>query len=366
MSATPTDAFPQTYVREGDFVAMPLAFPDVSEPLEDDSAFITAIHAAGRLPQVYGATAGRRAHAFLAAPKPPSGVVMYFPLPETVRHVVALRYGAQPAHRVYALAATEAGACLCAFPAMGGGDGIQEWGYLQPDVPVLAEWPGETPLALARIGESTLLVLTDRHLRRFPMDDGKEAGLAGSFDAPLLPGLHVAPDGSACVLGQSGSLFVLRDGDERVSSEKLSVPFGGSGVLMRGMGACIVAGDDAGNLFRLDLTASAAAPLGQAPLAPIHCLALHPDGRVFGFCGDGIGRLFVIDPGEAPRDLGVVTAVHGAKRYAFHLGCASVGPGGEIYFGENDRGGHLWIYHPAWGGAPRFHQSSPKSPNWLE
>jgi hypothetical protein len=45
-------------------------------------------------------------------------------------------------------------------------------------------------------------------------------------------------------------------------------------------------------------------------------------------------------------DLGAVAGVLGAKRYAYTLCHAVVGPDGEIYFAEDDRGGHLWVYFP--------------------
>jgi len=61
-------------------------------------------------------------------------------------------------------------------------------------------------------------------------------------------------------------------------------------------------------------------------------------------------RLFcIVRPRNAVpayRDLGAASATLPAKRYGMAFSCAVVGKGGEIYFGEDDRGGHLWTYFP--------------------
>jgi len=56
---------------------------------------------------------------------------------------------------------------------------------------------------------------------------------------------------------------------------------------------------------------------------------------------------FVYDPRrESVRNLGVAISVLNRRRYGYEFSCAVTNRDGEIYFGENDRGGHLWVYFP--------------------
>ena len=76
-------------------------------------------------------------------------------------------------------------------------------------------------------------------------------------------------------------------------------------------------------------------------------MAVTFDGRVFGFCGDEIARMFCYDPDAGcVTDLGVAVSVIQRRRYGYVFGDAVVGREGEIIFGENDNQGHLWLYFP--------------------
>lgn len=77
-------------------------------------------------------------------------------------------------------------------------------------------------------------------------------------------------------------------------------------------------------------------------------MAVTRDGRVFGFCGDGISRMFCYDPRhEKVVDLGVAFSVIERRRYGYTFGDAVMGRDGQIFFGEDDDLGHLWLYFPS-------------------
>jgi hypothetical protein len=77
-------------------------------------------------------------------------------------------------------------------------------------------------------------------------------------------------------------------------------------------------------------------------------MAVTSDGRLFGFCGDGIAKMFCYDPGRRDiTDLGAAVSVLERRRYGFVFGDAVTGRGGEIIFGEDDDLGHLWLYFPS-------------------
>jgi hypothetical protein len=76
-------------------------------------------------------------------------------------------------------------------------------------------------------------------------------------------------------------------------------------------------------------------------------LAVTFDGRVFGFCGEGIAKLFCYDPNRKEiTDLGAAVSVLERRRYGYAFGDAVTGRDGEIIFGEDDDFGHLWLYFP--------------------
>jgi hypothetical protein len=71
------------------------------------------------------------------------------------------------------------------------------------------------------------------------------------------------------------------------------------------------------------------------------------DGRLFGWCGEGIARMFCHDPAAGElRDVGCGVSVLQRRRYGYQFAAAAVGRDGQLYFGEDDDLGHLWLYFP--------------------
>jgi hypothetical protein len=105
--------------------------------------------------------------------------------------------------------------------------------------------------------------------------------------------------------------------------------------------------DEAGRLFAFDEDHGFSGPLGQTPLAAVGPMAATFDGRVFGFCGTEMARLFCFDPAtRTVTNLGGAASVIERRRYGYAFGDAVTGRDGEIVFGEDDNGGHLWLYFP--------------------
>jgi hypothetical protein len=107
----------------------------------------------------------------------------------------------------------------------------------------------------------------------------------------------------------------------------------------------------AGRLFSFD-DDKGFRSLGKAHLAPVGPIAVTEDGRIFGFCGTEMANLFCYDPASGrTANLGVAASVLEQRRYGYQFGDAVTGPDGEIVFGEDDNGGHLWLYFPKVAGA---------------
>ena len=77
-------------------------------------------------------------------------------------------------------------------------------------------------------------------------------------------------------------------------------------------------------------------------------MAVTHDGRVFGFCGEELAKMFCYDPARGEvRNLGVAVSILETRRYGYVFGDAVTGRDGQIYFGEDDHLGHLWLYFPS-------------------
>ena len=105
--------------------------------------------------------------------------------------------------------------------------------------------------------------------------------------------------------------------------------------------------DAEGNLFSLDEEHGFSAPLARTLLAPVGPMAVTHDGRVFGFCGLEMAKMFCYNPRKREAvNLGVAVSVLERRRYGYVFGDAVTGREGQIIFGENDDLGHLWLYFP--------------------
>ena len=83
-------------------------------------------------------------------------------------------------------------------------------------------------------------------------------------------------------------------------------------------------------------------------LPDVQCMCILPDGRLFGVCGQEIGYFFKFDLTSCEvEDLGAIASSLESRRYGFEFSTMFTGQNGEIYMGEVDRGGHLWLYFPA-------------------
>jgi len=130
-----------------------------------------------------------------------------------------------------------------------------------------------------------------------------------------------------------------------------------SAVLNEYDGCIYGAGTADGVLFRFDPSTFEFRALGKATAeARVRAITCAPDGRVFGISGEvgGMGHLFCYDPHKHElRDLGLMIAASEIWRRGFEFDAACTGQNGELYFGENEREGHLFLYFPKPAGVVR-------------
>jgi hypothetical protein len=333
------------FVREGTMVAFPTCLPGMTTPITHDESRITAldINSEGH---IYGGTSGRQAHLFGAAFHGLTGIVLDAGTVSGSTNTEAICCGS---FRVIAFVNGRQGGRAVAMPHLHlAEDWIQEWGLEEPVLKDLGECvPGEPVVhAISVPPGKTIVGVTTRHLFTVDVESG------------LITVVGEAPGHGHLALGRNG-IFGQDDASRlwrfdvasgRVQRAAVHLPDGDwTGPLCWARdhhSGLLFTADAAGRLFSFDENKGFHA-LGRAHLAPVGPMAVVPDGRLFGFCGEGMANLFCCDTASGSvNNLGVAASVLEHRRYGYQFGDAVAGPDGEIVFGEDDHGGHLWLYFP--------------------
>jgi hypothetical protein len=336
-----------TFMKEGTMVAFPTCFPGASVPITADEGHITALDITGD-GIVYGGTSGRAAHLFVAMFHGVTGVVFDLGTIEGADQCVAIGCGG-----------SQFAACV---NGPGGGrvitgglqglpfDLIQEWGFSRPPLKDLGKVNDEPIVhAVFHPPSARLVGTTTNHIFTCDLESGT-IRIAGEISGTG----RIALGSKESVVGRDGAGHLWRYRPETGRLERRAIPLPeGSWEHVplhwardRQSGRLYTA-DGEGALFSFDEDLGFSAALGRTQLAPVGPMAVTFDGRVFGFCGDEMAKMFCYEPatGEV-RNLGVAVSVLERRRYGYVFGDAVTGRDGQILFGENDDLGHLWLYFP--------------------
>ncbi len=336
-----------SFTLEGHFVAFPLCFPGASTPIPLDESKITALDTHGD--QVYGGTSGNAAHLFVADFRGATGAVLDLGAIEKANHCAAVCCAAD--QLVALVNAPNAGRVVLSPYHAKFADLIQEWGFQRkPFKDLGAPVPGEKIVHGVTLPEGKLVLgATTGHLFLVDVAAAKMEVLG---EVPGKGELVVTSSGA--VLGQDGPEHLWRfDPKSReLQRRAVALPKGNWDaplVWARDAHAGLLYTADAqGQLYACDESKGYAfTPRAKAPLAPVGPMAVSLDGRLFGACGNEMAHTFVLEPNASEaRDLGVALSVLQRRRYGYEFGAAVTGPDGQIYFGESDNLGHLFIYFP--------------------
>ena len=346
-----------TFVKEGTMVAFPTCFPGASTPIPADESHITAldITADGI---IYGGTSGRAAHLFVAMFHGVTGAVFDRGTVAGARQCAAICCGKT---RVAACVNGPDGgrivsAALQSLPF----DLIQEWGFARTPFQDLGRIPDEPIVhAVANDTKTWLVGVTTGHLFTVQLETGTIQVVG---EVPGNGRLAVASKGG--VFGQDGSGHLWRydPGSQQIRRRAVPLPEGAWGKSPRSWArdrhnGLLYTADGDGTLFSFDEQHGFSPPLGRTLLAPVGPLAVTHDGRLFGFCGSEMAKMFCYHPqrGEV-TNLGVAVSVLERRRYGYVFGDAVTGRDGQIILGEDDDLGHLWLYFP------RIQSSAPLEP----
>lgn len=335
------------FITEGSMVAFPLCFPGVTVPIPADESRITAL-AITKDGIVYGGTSGRKTHFFAGMFHGPTGCVFDLGVVEGANHCAAFCCGME---RWIACVNGPDGGRIIRGQYQSFGDLLQEWVFTRHPLENLGEaFGGEAVIhAVTEPSGEQVIVATENHLVSIPVEKGKTEVIGEIEGAGRLA---LSFEGFVYGLDEKSTLWRYDPGKNVLERGIISLPEGawsGAGLLWARdpVYERLYLVDANGRLFSFSEKAGFSEPLAQIPLKPVMTMAVTLDGRLFGTCGEGISRHFCYHPGTGElKDIGTAVSVFERRRYGYQFGDAVTGRDGQIYLGENDDLGHLWIYFP--------------------
>ncbi len=377
----PRDWYTQMYhggfLKKGQMAAMPLGFPGMALPIPADEAYVTAL-AVDEREVVYGGTGGRRAHLFAGFTRGVTGAVIDMGVLQDEARTTAVMTASDG--RVFATTAPGPSGPVHTEPVEGEGavyvhegeriphDLIHEWDFIRVPaekvaVPLEGEGIAAAVMATSALGTDLICGIGERSGTLFTYDVKRnETSVVGPVDPFRMfsRALVVAADGSVYGTRTQGELWRYNPQTADIQQVGLAIP-AVAGRDVRNQAECFAldsatgliygGGTEDGVLFEFDPAAGKIRSLGKPTCyRGIRALAVTADGRLFGTSGreGDIAHLFCFDPDERElRDLGVPVAVLGARVYGYEFSASAVGADGQIFLGQRERGGHLWIYWPA-------------------
>ena len=336
-----------TFTKEGTMAAFPTCFPGASIPIPADESHITALDVSGD-GMIYGGTSGRATHLFVGIFHGVTGVVFDRGTVEGANHCAAVCCGQS---RFLACVNGPGGGRVVS----GGFEGlpydlIQEWGFGRSALQELGKVNDEPIVhAVTDASKKVLVGTTSGHL--FTVDiEGGSIKVVGEVSGSG----RLALGSKGGVFGQDGSAHLWRYdvGSGKIERQAIAFPEGAWGKVPLTWAkdhhsGLLYTADAVGNLFSLEEERGFSGPLARTLLAPVGPMAVTHDGRVFGFCGPEMAKMFCYNPRtREATNLGVAVSVLERRRYGYVFGDAVTGRDGQIIFGEDDDLGHLWLYFP--------------------
>jgi len=343
------DLIRDTYIQEGTMVAFPLCFPGASVPIPADESYITALDV-GPENFVYGGTSGRKTHLFVGMLHGALGAVFDMGVVEGADHCAAVCCGEEKF--AACVNGPEEGRLIARKLQDEPDQLIQEWGFTREP---FEDWgcpaKGEKILHAVRTPfRKKMIGLTEHHLFSVDLNTGKLEIIREIHGQGRLV---VSSGGTVLGKDEDQTLWIYNPDKNVFTSHAITLPRGkwkeSPNRWARDPGTAILyTTDDTGQLFSFQDEAGFQGPLAKTPFLPVGPMAVTFDGRLFGFSGEGIAHFFIYDPETGVMEKhGMAVSFLERRRYGYQWGDAVTGKDGQIFFGEDDFMGHLWIYFPA-------------------
>lgn len=337
------------YITEGTMVAFPTCFPAVTVPLPADESRITALNVAAD-GMIYAGTSGYASHLLVGMFHGVTGMVYDMGVVGGANESVAIVSGRD--RIVAALNGPGGGKLVTRGLVPLPFSLIQEWSIVRaPLVEVGKELDGEKIVHMVADATGTLAIgITPTRLFTLDIASG-----TAKVVAQLAGRGRIARGGKGGIFGMDDGNTLWRfDPVTQVLQRKaVALPAGStwSADLMRWgrdtISGTLYTADSQGRIFAFEEGKGFGAALVQVPVAPVGPMAVTFDGRLYGTFGDEMSMVFCYDPQTRElKTLGVAVSVLERRRYGYTFGDAAVGRDGQIFFGEDDDLGHLWMYFP--------------------
>lgn len=338
----------ESYTKEGMMIAFPTCFPGVTIPITHDESRITALD---MIPggNIYGGTSGYQTHLFTASFYGIKGAVIDLGIVDGANQCVAVCCG--KSNIAAFVNGTKGGRVIVARNSRIDTDLIQEWSMNRPPFENLGECVAGEPLIHAESDSEKDIAIgtTSKHVFKVDLKNKKIEILgeapSGGRVAKTSKGGFVGRDSTSSLWYYNPSQNTLKRNAVRLSSEgDWDLPLmwardNNSGILYTA--------DKDGKLFSFEEESGFKGPFDKTMLVPVGPMAVTNDGRLFGFCGPELSKFFCFNPKtKKVESMGFAASIIEHRRYGYEFGDAVTGRDGEIYFGENDNGGHIWLYYP--------------------
>ncbi len=332
------------YINEGNIIAMPLCFPGVTEPIDSNDSYIKCL-AVGLNNMVFGGTSGKKAHIFAASITGTDGIVFDMNIEPEAYECVGV---VCTKTKIIAAINTNTGSKIVTrYLQKGFPDCVQEWSFDLTPFKTVIELPkneiisqiipNETGDGIIGLTKNSLFMWKENQLK---LDFHNKNGIVSiNSNNNNIFGIDSSGNLSSIIFTQNS--VKIKEGKKLVGNFSDNIVWCNDNI-----NRLVYLTDNNGQLFRV-YSDKKVEKIGKTHLAPVTCMSATNDGRVFGFCGTGIANMFTYNPKEnVIKKLGVAVSTINRRRYGYEYSCAVTGQNGEIYFGEFDRNGHLWIFFP--------------------
>jgi hypothetical protein len=336
-----------SFTKEGTMIAFPTCFPGVTTPIIHDESRITALDIVPN-GTIYGGTSGYQTHLFAANFYGIRGAVFDFGVVKDANECLAVCCG--KSNFAAFVNGPKGGRVIISRNSRIDTDLIEEWGFDRPAFEDLGECVAGEPIVHAVADpESEIIVgTTSKHVFKLDLKNKKidivGESPSGGQVARASKGGFVGKDSMSSLWHYNPSSGSFRRGAVKLPQGKWNHNLSWARDNHSGM---LYTADEDGIFFSYHEENGFSKPMEKAMLTPVGAMAVTNDRRVFGFCGSVMSKLFCLNPSTGKVSaLGSAASIIEHRRYGYEFGDAVTGRDGEIYFAENDNGGHMWMYFP--------------------
>lgn len=327
-----------TFVRSGNFAAFELCFNRQTKPVPLDESSITAL-GISHDGMLYGGTSSQNGESHLFAGLLQNLAGGFYNLgPVTgFNHCDAVLCDNDS---VYYVLSNQSHTQLFKLPLLDlPGDMIQESSHIFPNLESLCTLGEGKFQGAASTGKDSALAIIGNRVCCVTLSTGSI-----SAEYPFKSsGLPAATPGGAIIQNRDGEIFLFKGNTIQPVTGFRTGPVTAS--FLDNDGTLILA-DKAGKVYAFSKDGEKLLET-ILDITPITALG-RSGGTIYGFTGEGIQQYFHILPGTVEAEmLGVVVSVIERRRYGYNFSCPAVkGSDGQLFWGENDNHGHVFMYFP--------------------